>query len=435
MFKFFKSKPVQVFKESAVGRLIFLGSKAASWSMGSKSDYKAYAMEGYCQNVVVYQAINKKAQALGAIPLYVTDARGNELTDSPLLQLVNNPNPRQTKQQFFADLAAHLDLSGNSYIERINVGGRTRELYALRPDRMRVNPGITGLPSGYTYKVNEYDKTWPSDPVSGASDIRHIKTFNPLDDWYGMSAISSGAFAVDQHNETMRSMQAILQNNMTPSGVLQIKDSLTDDQFIRLKADIDDKYTGSGNKGRPLLLENGATWQQIGISPHDAMLIETKYSSARDISLALGVPPLMLNIQGDSTYSNYKEARLAFYEETIMPLATWIIDELNAWLSPMFGGHKLHLDFDQIPAIAEKRAEVWAMAAGAQDLTINERRALRGYDEIEGGDVLMVSSGMIPLSMAIEDPVVDDDETEEESDLTGEDMKAILYGTQSVKRK
>ena len=50
------------------------------------------------------------------------------------------------------------------------------------------------------------------------------------------------------------------------------------------------------------------------------------------------------------------------------------------------------------------------MADASLDLTINERRALKGYEPIAGGDVLYVSMGQIPLtdlSMPIEpDPEV-----------------------------
>jgi len=160
----------------------------------------------------------------------------------------------------------------------------------------------------------------------------------------------------------------------------------------------------------------------MGMSPVDVAIIETKYSAARDISLALGVPPLLLNIPGDSTYSNYKEARLAFYEETVIPLAEYIRDELNAWLSESFGGVTLDIDMDKIPAIAEKRREMWMMADASSDLTINERRQIKGYDKLaNGGDEILVSSSMIPLAMAVE-PITLPPE------LTAEEAKAQAYG-------
>ncbi|HEY9817108.1 MAG TPA: phage portal protein, partial [Candidatus Obscuribacterales bacterium] len=271
----------------------------------------------------------------------------------------------------------------------------------------------------------------------GLSDIRHLKAFNPLDDWYGMSPLMAGAYAVDQHNESMQWMQSLLQNGAAPSGAMELAEGqLTDDQFNRLKAEIDEKYSGSQNAGRPMLLEGGLKWTQMGLSPVDVAIIETKYSAARDVSLALGVPPLLLNIPGDSTYSNYKEARLAFYEETVIPLVHYIRDELNAWLSPLFDGVELDIDLDKIPAIAEKRLELWTMADSSTDLTINEKREIKGYDPIDGGDEILVQSSMIPLSMAttpldlgMSEPMDDNPLApgEERSQLTALDLKSLAY--------
>jgi len=144
------------------------------------------------------------------------------------------------------------------------------------------------------------------------------------------------------------------------------------------------------------------------MSPADMAIIETKYSAARDISLALGVPPLLLNIPGDSTYSNYREARLAFYEETIIPMIHYIRDELNGWLSESFGGIVLDIDLEQVPAIAEKRKELWTMADQSNDLTINERREIKGYDKLpDGGDTVYIPSNSIPLSFDLGQPEQD----------------------------
>ena len=63
-------------------------------------------------------------------------------------------------------------------------------------------------------------------------------------------------------------------------------------------------------------------------------------------------------------------------------------------------GTELHPDLDKIPAIADKRMTLWTMADKATDLTINERRELKGFEAIEGGNVLLVGLGMMPLADA-----------------------------------
>jgi HK97 family phage portal protein len=253
--------------------------------------------------------------------------------------------------------------------------------------------------------------------------VRHLKLFNPLDDWYGMSPIEAGAYSIDQHNEAMAWMQALLQNSARPSGALVVSNgnTLSDDNFQRLKAQIEEQYSGSGNAGRPMLLEGGLDWKAMGLSPTDMGIIESKYSSARDVALALGVPPQLLGIPGDNTYSNYAEARLAFWEDTALPMLDMIVQDWNAWLAAPYGV-EIRADVDSIPAIADKRSKLWDMANTSTDLTINERRAMKGYQPIVGGDVLLVSPMNVPLG---------DMGSSTDAELTADQVKALVYGSQA----
>jgi len=114
-------------------------------------------------------------------------------------------------------------------------------------------------------------------------------------------------------------------------------------------------------------------------------IIETKNSAARDIALAFGVPPMMLGIPGDNTYSNYQEARLAFWEDTVIPLTTRIADEWTIWLGPKFGDLEVRPELDQIPAIADKKQTLFEIAGKAMFLTVDEQRELVGYGPLDGG--------------------------------------------------
>ncbi len=398
-------------KESRTGKLLLQGNNDAKWS---KRNFKAFADEGYQKNVIAFQAINKTANSVAAIPIILSKPDGEALVEHPMLSLINRPNPLQSRVEFITALVGYYQIAGNSFLEKVMVQSMPKELYTLRPDRMGIVESNTGIPAGYKYKLGMDEVNWESDIVTGESDIRHLKTFNPLDDWYGLSPIEAGAYGVDQHNETMKHLQSLLQNGASPSGALEVHADidLSDDQFNRLKSEVDEKFSGSANAGRPLLLEGGMKWTQMGLSPQAMGILDIKYSSARDISLALGVPPLLLNIQGDSTYSNYKEARLAFYEETVIPLGNYIIDELNVWLEPYLGGLKFSLDLDQVPAIAEKRMTLWEMADKSSDLTINEKREIKGYEPVKDGDTIYITTSMIPLSFDSDDEESEDPEGE-----------------------
>lgn len=407
-------------KESAAARIMVVNPGQPAWT---PRNYEAFSREAYGKNVVAYQCINRIADAISSVKLGIY--RGEtELTDHALASLLARPNPLQSYGDYVRAKVGFILLAGNGYEERVTVGGETRELYQLRPDRMKVVPSSSGVPAAYEYSVNQQKVTFPVDPRTLESDVRHLKMFNPLNDWYGMSPIEAGAYAIDQNTEAMKWMQALLQNSARPSGALTVKDggTLAPEQFNRLKEQVEEQYQGSSNAGRPMLLEGGLDWVQMGLSPTDMGILETKYASARDIALAFGVPPMLLGIKGDNTFANYAESRLAFWEDTVLPLLDMILTDWNAWLAAPFKV-EIRPDVDSIPAIAEKRLKMWEMANASTDLTVNERRQLKGYGPVDGGDVVLVASSQIPLSDAAAPP------DQPVQNLDPATVKALAYGS------
>ena len=193
---------------------------------------------------------------------------------------------------------------------------------------------------------------------------------------------------------------ALLQNGARPSGALTMSGTLTDEQFTRLKRDIDEQYSGASNAGRPMLLEAGLDWKQFSLSPDQMKWIEGKDTSARDIARAFRVPPMLLGIPGDNTYSNYQVARLALYEDTILPEMDSLKSALNAWLLPLFGEDEesLYLDYDKdsIDALAPKREAIWDRIDKTTFLTVN--------DAVPDGDIILVPTTHQPLELAAQGP-------------------------------
>jgi HK97 family phage portal protein len=331
------------------------------------------------------------AESIGGLVfvLYEGDA---ERDAHPLLDLVRRPNPRQDGAAFLDAVAAHLLLAGNAYIEAVALpgdGAPVRELYALRPDRMKVVPGADGWPQGYDYTVG--GQTVRFDQAAAQPPILHLALFNPLDDYYGLSPLEAAAAAVDLHNAAARWNKALLDNAARPSGALVYDGGdgvpLSEPQFERLKAELERQYQGTANAGRPMVLEGGLDWKQMSLSPKDMDFLEARHAAAREIALAFGVPPMLLAIPGDNTYSNYQEANRVFWRQTVLPLAGRIAAALTQWLSPSFGrGLVLAPDADRIEALNADRAALWERVSKADFLTVDEKRAATGYGPLGAGD-------------------------------------------------
>ena len=184
----------------------------------------------------------------------------------------------------------------------------------------------------------------------------------------------------------------MLDNSARPSGALVYKgaggaNSLTEEQFERLKTELETTYSGAANAGRPLLLEGGLDWKSMGLSPKDMDFIEAKHVAAREIALAFGVPPMLLGIPGDNTFSNYQEANKTFWRQTVIPLVAKTAKSLTRWLQPDFGENvKLWYDLDRVDALHVERKALWDRVGAADFLTINEKRKLVGYAPLDGDD-------------------------------------------------
>jgi HK97 family phage portal protein len=376
-------------KASRTAHVIALESAGrARWT---PRDYAALTREGFLRNAIVHRAVKLVAENAAACT-FVLSQEKMERDRHPLLDLLLRPNPRQDGAALFEAVHAHLLLAGNAYIEAVAIDGVVRELYALRPDRMRVVPGPEGWAEAYDYTVAgrtvRFDQS-----AGGVPPILHLTSFHPLDVYSGLSPLEAAAVAVDTHNAAAKWNKALLDNAARPSGALVYSGPegsvLSDGQFDRLKRELEDTYQGAMNAGRPLLLEGGLDWKAMSLSPKDMDFMEAKHTAAREIALAFGVPPMLLGIPGDNTYSNYQEANRVFWRQTVLPLAQRVGTSLAQWLAPAFGnGLRLTVDTDRIEALAADRMMLWERVTEAPFLTLNEKREAVGYAPIADGDQL-----------------------------------------------
>jgi HK97 family phage portal protein len=375
-------------RNSSTGSLVaFEHSGQPVWT---PRDYTALAREGFMQNAVAYRCVRMISEAASSVQFRLFEDR-KELEQHPLLSLLETPNPSEGRADLLERWYGFLMVAGNSYMEAVSVGGKVRELHVLRPDRMKVIPGIKGWPEAYEYRVADRKVSYNQD-VEGVRPILHMRQFHPLNDHYGMSPIEAAAYGIDIHNAAGSWNKSLLDNSARPSGALvyNSKDgNMSQVQFERLKEELENGFSGQYNAGRPLLLEGGLDWKQMGYSPRDMDFIEAKYVAAREIALAIGVPPMLLGIPGDNTYSNYSEANRTFWRQTVLPLVTRSIKSITTWLAPQFGENLvLSPDLNAIDALASEREARWDRIGRADFLTTNEKRQALGYPPLENGDTL-----------------------------------------------
>ncbi|MGF0536766.1 phage portal protein [Agrobacterium sp. ES01] len=363
--------------KAAVPLALIAGEGQARWTVGS---YAALSREGFMGNPVVHRCVRLIAEAGAAIP-WLLYQDGTERETHGALSLMRQPNGRVSGPDFFEALTGHLLLSGNAYVEPVMLGSRVAELHLLRPDRVSVVEGRDGWPVGYDYRVSGAARRIAAD---GDAALLHLKLFHPLDDHSGLPPLAAARMALDLNNAATRWNKALLDNSARPSGALvyQPKEggNLTVDQYERLKAELDDGYSGPMRAGRPLLLEGGLDWKAMGLSPRDMDFMEAKNGAARDVALAFGVPPMLLGIPGDNTYANYQEANRAFFRLTVLPLLNRTASAFSGFLSRLYDEElRLEPDLDQAPGLSLERDALWTRLGQADFLSDEEKREAVGY--------------------------------------------------------
>lgn len=335
--------------------------------------YERGVREGFLSNPIAQRAVRIVAEGVGQAPLTAGD--------DALKALITATSAGQSLVE---TLAAHVLLHGNGYVQIAkDASGQPVELYALRPDRVKVVTGDNGWPCAYEYSVMGDSRSIPVEDEDGWPNIIHIKAMHPLDDHLGASALQAAQQAVAIHNAACEWNRSLLENAARPSGALVYETGdgagLTHDQFERLKRELEAAFSGSANAGRPMLLDGGLKWQSMAMSPADMDFATLKSAAAREIALAFGVPPMLLGLPGDNTYSNYREANRALWRLTLLPLTQKLFAALSEGLAPWFPESMLAVDLDQITALSEDRERLWKQVSDAEFLSRAEKRQMLGF--------------------------------------------------------
>lgn len=352
-------------------------------------------------NPIVRRALKLCGEAVASLEPIIkvkgqeVDQATNNAIMAPIVRSLKKPNQVQDGAGLIATVAGYYKASGNGWIEHVPGLSGMAEYYALRPDRMLITPGPDGWPARYTYSPsNGLKKHWDVDIERGRSSILHIKDFALDDDLYGHGALEAADKALAVYESAWVLAKSMFDNSAMPAGMLVYSPkvpagttypSLTAEQRSDLQKRLDEKFKGVKNRGKPMVTGEDLRWEPMGGSLVDMEAIALRESAARDIANAFGVPPMLLAIPGDNTYSNFQEASRAFYRNTVFPDARAIYGALGRWWAQLTGVRELEITFDEEKAwaLADEISQLWARLDSADGLSLDEKRAGKGYSEMK----------------------------------------------------
>ena len=365
-------------------------------------NYKNFAREGYKANDTLYKCINYIIQNGAAIPpkLYTDSTMQTEIKSHPLLDKLARPNIEQSGVDYREAVLGYLLIAGNSYQYAIREGksGPPDELWTLQPDMVEILPTAKRGIVGYNYTGFKPEQN----PID-ASNVCHLKFWNPDDPLYGVSPVEVGAILIDQQTAIRKWNLSLLQNKAVPSGVWTTDVILSPNDRQKVEARLNEKMAGARNAGRQALLDGAIKWQSTSVLPSELDWIASVMYNAGQIANLLNIAPQLTGDTSSTTYENMKEAKAASYTEAIFPLNDRQYARWNVWLVPMYpdlcdnkGNPKAYLYYDKesvevvqdviqarLTAASQRANDAWMKG----NMTMNEARELQGLPPDPNGNV------------------------------------------------
>jgi HK97 family phage portal protein len=332
----------------------------------------------------VYACVYKIATTIASLGLDIYERSGKEVHIAnvhPAHELIKiKPNAYQTAFEFWETLTASALVYGMGYavIERDERGFAV----ALHPVHA-TDVDLREVKGERVYIVKDFGAVRPENML----EICNLQRMSPI----------------RLHRENLglaKSAQDFGAEYFGQSG--QMTGVLTSEQ--PLKKEQMDMIQGSWNHGAAQagtkLMPFGFKYQRISISPDEAQFIETRAFQAQEICRIYNVPPALVMLPGQTTYSNTEQQNLMYARHTIVPWTQRIEQEIDRKLIPAFQRPEIYTKFrlvDLQRGDSTARANYFTQLLQAGVLSINEVRMEEEMNPVDGGDVHTVQVNQIAL--------------------------------------
>lgn len=361
-------------------------------------DESTFSPQEYGEYLVTSNAVfacsTLRSDMLASIPLKafgMHSGKKTEVLDGPVVDMLTKVNPYWTMNRLMQMSEMSLCLWGKAYwaVERgPNGRGMPREIWWMRPDRVKVYPDAKKYIRGFEYQPADGSEGIWFDPW----EIVWFRYPNPLDEYGGLSPLAAARIAADLASAAAKSNKYLFEQGYQLGGVVTPKNGqiMTKEQAEELERSLDRRFKGVDKAHRWGVFRFEAEMKQMNISPKDAEFLGTLTWSLEEVARAYKVPLDMIG--GQRTYENVQAAERAFWYRTMEPESRFIASEIVEQLLPMFsqvGVDLVEFDLSRVPILQDAEGERWRRAheqiqVGA--ITVNQWRNQQGLEPVRWGD-------------------------------------------------
>ncbi|MDP7706809.1 phage portal protein [Mycobacterium sp. TY815] len=379
----------------ALSRPSFVSSSRLPTVVSLSMDYdKIWRTQPAVRTVVTFLARN--IAQLG-LPLYRrdSDTERERLNDHPLAMLLRQPNPWTTRYRFINALVHDFAIYDVAYWLKMKVDGQTSGLVRLPPKLVAPKGDNWLTPDEFELAGSKQRKVFPADQVVyfrgysadgdvGVSPLESLRQIL-LEDWAGSQ---------------MR--EQVMRNGARVSGYIKRPPPSTSgvkewsrEARERFRQQWQQQYVADGPQaGGTPILEDGMEFVAASQTAKELQYVEGRKLTRGEVASAYFIPPPMVGILDDATFSNITEQRKMLYTDALGPWLTMIQDEISLQLIPDFEGkpQQFYAEFnlrEKLSGDFVSRQDAITKAVGGPTMTINEARALDNRPPVEGGDELI----------------------------------------------
>jgi HK97 family phage portal protein len=356
-------------------------------------------VDGALQISTVWACVNLLVEVISSLPMfiYTTNPQGYREKVPPtfrIFQILNrSPNAWQTAQEFWEQMLLNFFLRGNCYarIAR-DAKGEILSLWPMASDQI----DVIQLEDGQVF-YKYYKDHQPF--IFAARDVFHIR--GPGNGLIGMSQLDYMKSSLGLAVRTQDHISKTYSKGARQPGVLMSDVVLSPEQRTALKANFGDIVNGTDKE--LYILEAQFKFQQLGMTPADLQLLETRKFSIQDLARWFGVPSVLINDNAESTSlgSSIDAIIIAFFKLKLRPQLSRIeknIDKNILSTSQRAKGYSVEFNFDALlRTTLKERMEIYAKGAQNGLTTRNEARRMENQPPLPGGDGLTVQSNLIPI--------------------------------------
>lgn len=384
------------------------------------------AMKYYQNNSSISTAVDKIAKACEQIsPVLKNPDHSIEYEHDCLLRL-KSPNFFETYKEFIGQIIRHYLLTHNSFVSLIgNIAAPPLQIHAIKPQNVNIyQNSLDGYPDYYNIsnvspgrgKYNRQEENMKARYLDGnLLELYHIMGFSAKNvNMQGDSPLEAISLEIKQQIAGKTHNVFLLNQGGRLSLVVTFQGEYPDEQeFQEREQRIYETFSGPNKAGKiAVLAGEDVKISELGKTNKDMDFANLDEIAKNVIFLRFGVPLPLVSLDA-STYNNIELATFDFFENTVLPVFSTVMDGLSKVLMPRYKleypDYKLTYDRTSIPVVMRQMLNELDLRKKINIESINELRSTIGKDDVEGGETIYQPATLVPLGLGEETELTDDE--------------------------